>query len=257
MLEEINMTGTGEESAEPPIIDPSSPTSCLYGAGPTMIDAHFTTLPKDAPSSLTIDSNAEIPKSCFPSPKSSVGSCTVDAIPAAHVERIERIEMTELSSQQNARSIDDDDRDSIARQCAKIVLRTMVRYPRETPVGQNAEWLPRGFLTQSTIKWHVSVMKEMVEISPIEITPANIVTYTCRMLEIPSISTISGRQFRCMELSDKVDVVLAIARQFADLYWQEHDDGTYEACHRLLDQQAWHYVNITYPDGDAFCCSVM
>lgn len=246
------MMDTNEESNEHPVVDPLSPMSCLYGMGPKMIDVHFTTLPPPTLTSLTIDSESEIPKSCFPSPVSSVDGVTANVNSGAHLE------LAEISSQEYVRTLDDEDRDSIARQCAKIVLRIMMRHPREVHIAnQNAEWLPRKFLTQSTIKWHISVLKEMVEISQMEMTPVNIIMCTCRMLEIPSISTISGRRFRYMRLSDQVDVVLAIARQFADLYWREHDDATYEVYHRMLDQQAWHYIRTTHHTGEATCCVVI
>ena len=159
------------------------------------------------------------------------------------------------------------DNDTVPMRLAKHVLRDFksnMDGSRLTHVGFRE---PKGFfMTQVMINLHVAVLRDMVRLMPpkhgnssIDIGCREIVMYTCRSLEMPGVSSISGSgptQFMQMSLAGKIHIVLAIARQFIETYWGDYDDIVYAECHRQLDVHAKFCVKMLYHNKTK-CCIFM
>jgi hypothetical protein len=151
---------------------------------------------------------------------------------------------------------DEQDGDSAAMQVARYVLKDIETVAEIPTVPAGYENSDEFLLTQVEIDWHIAVLREMIKMRPIDMIPRDLIVYVYRTLEKPSVSPISGLTFLGLDETEKINVVLTIARGIVEPYWRDYESAMYIQCHRCLDSQARYYIRRMYYDNEARCCVV-
>jgi hypothetical protein len=230
--------------------------------GPAVIDAHFESkthlgIPPDDKSKMDVSEIKSEPSEI----KLEISDIKSNPdVADAQSHRSSSIDIEKNIPSRSSNSIDDQADDSIPRRLAKCILRNIEADAQGTvgcaraSIGDDVPYDNMNFfVTQMVINWHIVILREMVDIMPVDINPREIIMYVCKTLEAPNVSSISGQRFISLCAYDQINTILTIARQFADMYWIDYDDAVYNECHRQLDAYAKFYVRRVYhPPSE--CC---